>query len=392
MAVLGKVTMKYCTLIALSVVLTSACQQGRTETGSNAPPVEKAPETTPDEKPQAVVDDAETSKAPYPREFTPPNKLSMYNAPESWPEQFDRNPVNLAPKDGASKVLVIGSGLPTPNAFRTGPSLAVIVNGYPYFVDAGEAVWRGIGQAVVMHGDWLNEVFALPNLKHLFLTHLHEDHTVGIPTWILSPYKFGSQTDKEIYGPKGVGKMIDHILKAWTIDTTEMQEGSLHAPAAGSRANTHDLTEAGQIFKDDNVTVEAFRTKHGALKYTFAYRFTTPDRVLVFGGDGHYSPGLVEAAKDADILFIESCTLEYLKYATWGGETLEEKEKQIGAYHMFPKDLVRVKNESGVKEIVLIHEQNYAPPDEYKSTGLMEEIKAAGLKGPIHSSIDGDIY
>ncbi len=59
---------------------------------------------------------------------------------------------------------------------------------------------------------------------------------------------------------------------------------------------------------------------------------------------------------------------------------------------MFPKDLVRVKNESGVKEIVLVHEQNYAPPDEYKRTGLMEEIKAAGLKGPIHSSIDGDIY
>ena len=300
--------------------------------------------------------------AEYPREFVKPTKQTPYNAPESWPSTFDRDPVNMAPKDGVSKVLVIGSGLPTPNAFRTGPSMAVIVNGYPYFVDAGEGVWRGMGQAVVFHGDGLAEVFVLDNLKYLFLTHLHEDHTVGIPTWILSPYKFSSRADKEIYGPKGTGAMIDHILKAWTIDTTEMQDGPPHSPPNGSRANTHDLTEEGQIFKDENVTVSAYRTKHGALKYTFAYRFETPDRVLVFGGDGHYSEGLVQAAKDADMLFIESCGLKDIANATWGGDTVEEKKKMIGAYRMFPPDLIRVKNESGVKAIVLIHEQYYAPP------------------------------
>lgn len=334
----------------------------------------------------------ETNEAAYPREFVKSTKPSMYVAPESWPSTFDRDPVNMAPKGAKSKVVVIGSGLPTPNAFRTGPSLAVVVNGYPYFVDAGEGVWRGMGQAVIMNGDWLGEAFALGNLKHLFLTHLHEDHTVGIPTWILSPYKFGCKIDKEIYGPQGTGAMIDHILKAWTIDITEMQKGSIGQGPEGSRANTHDLTEAGQILKDDNVTVFAYRTEHGALKYTFAYRFETPDRVLVFGGDGHYSPGLVEASKNADILFIESCGLEDIANATWGGKTVDEKKKAIGAYHMFPPDLVKVKNESGVKAIVLIHEQYYAAPPKYKRTGLMEEIKRAGLEGPIYSSIDGDVY
>ena len=80
---------------------------------------------------------------PYPREFVQPTKTTQYNSPESWPIQFDRDPVNLAPADSNTEVLIIGSGLPTPNAFRTGPSLAVIANGYPYFVDAGEGVWRG---------------------------------------------------------------------------------------------------------------------------------------------------------------------------------------------------------------------------------------------------------
>ena len=70
------------------------------------------------------------------------------------------------------------------------------------------------------------------------------------------------------------------------------------------------------------MTVSAYRTKHGALKYTFAYRFETPDRILVFGGDGHYSPCLVEAAKDADILFIESFGLEDIANTPWGGDTV----------------------------------------------------------------------
>lgn len=340
----------------------------------------------------AAMWQAKRASAPYPREFVRPSKLNQYNSPESWPSSFDRDPINLSPRNGRSRVLVIGSGLPTPNAFRTGPSLAVIVDGYPYFVDAGEDVWRGMGQAVVMHGDWLADVFDLNNLKYLFLTHLHEDHTVGIPTWILSPYKFGSRADKVVFGPKGTAAMLDHILAAWSIDVRDMQEGSTASPPDGSRVKTTDLTEEGEIHRDERVTVSAYRTKHGALKDTFAYRFVTSDRVLAFGGDGHYSPGLVEGARNADVLFIECFGLANIQYATWGGNTVEEKKKTIGAYHMFPEDLVRVKKESGVKSIVLIHEQNYAPPGNYKRTGLIDELRAAGLDGPVHSSIDGDIY
>jgi ribonuclease BN (tRNA processing enzyme) len=161
----------------------------------------------------------------------------------------------------------------------------------------------------------------------------------------------------------------------------------------GWRGNAHEITEEGEVFKDDNVTVQAFRTEHGDLKYTWAYRFTTPDRVVAFGGDGHYSPGLVKAAKDADILFIEGCTKDNLKYAPWGGKTLAEKEKTIFSYHMSPQDMVRVKNESGVKAIVMIHEQVFGPPGrDFDREGLLKEMKRAGAGPNIYSSIDGDIY
>ena len=90
-------------------------------------------------------------------------------------------------------------------------------------------------------------------------------------------------------------------------------------------------------------------------------------------------------------MFAEAVTEEGVCYALWGGNTIEQRRKTIFSYHIPPKDLVRLKEESGVKSIVLIHEQYYSKPGEYRREALLEEIKRAGMKGPIYSSIDGDI-
>jgi ribonuclease Z len=162
--------------------------------------------------------------------------------------------------------------------------------------------------------------------------------------------------------------------------------------AVGAKATTTDIQDEGVVFQDENVKVEAYRTKHGAFKDSFAYRFVTPDRIFAFGGDGIYSQGLVEAARGADILFMEAVTEDGIPFAPWGGNTVEQKKKTIFSYHIPPRDLIRVKEESAVKSIVLIHEQYYSRPGDYRREALLEEIKRAGMKGPIYSSIDGDIY
>ncbi|MEY4565997.1 MAG: hypothetical protein RLY14_967, partial [Planctomycetota bacterium] len=91
-------------------------------------------------------------------------------------------------------------------------------------------------------------------------------------------------------------------------------------------------------------------------------------------------------------LFMEAVTEDGIPFAPWGGNTVEQKKKTIFSYHIPPRDLVRLKEESGVKSIVLIHEQYYSRPEEYRREALLEEIIRAGMKGPIYSSIDGDIY
>jgi len=285
----------------------------------------------------------------------PDNWKTPFTTPGNWPIFENRGPIDRSPSDKTSKVLVMGSGDPTPNPYRFGPAHAVIVNGYPYFVDCGEGWWRALGKSALSQAAIdLPSIFKLGNLKYMFLTHLHEDHTVGLPSFVSNPFKFGVGGDKKVYGPKGIDEMMGHINAAYRIDRNEMFQGSISqhgdgATALGIPIRPSTGLEGARIFEDDNVTVVAYPTSHGALEHTYAYRFTTkPDnRVLVFGGDGHYSKGLVAAARDADLLFIEGITRDKVGFATWGGDTEEEKVKTISAYHMFPSDMKRVQDESG---------------------------------------------
>jgi ribonuclease Z len=329
----------------------------------------------------------------------PKNWKTPYTSPNYWPKLYNRGPIDRSPADKPSKVLVLGSGSPMPNPYRFGPAMAVIVNGYPYFIDCGDGWWRAMGKSVLSQGAIdLVSVFALKNLKYMFLTHLHEDHTVGLPSFISNPFKFGLGADKKIYGPDGIGEMVANINASWQIDRNEMFQGSTMQKADGATAIgipvwPHTDPKGKMIFEDDNVTVEAFPTKHGFLENTYAYRFTSkPDgRILVFGGDGHFSEGLVNAAKNADVLFVESITRKNIKFASWGGDTEAEKVKTIGAYHMFPKDLKKVQDKSGVKQIVMVHVQNFEDPEHFERLGVRDEMRDAGVKNILQAE-DGDLY
>jgi ribonuclease Z len=332
----------------------------------------------------------------------PKNSKTVYTFPGNWPTYENRAPIDRSPQDKPSKVLVMGSGDPNPNPYRYGPALAVIVNDYPYFIDAGEGWWRAVGKSVTSQGALdLAAIMTPPNLKYMFLTHLHEDHTVGLPSFISNPYKFAGTAgaaDKKVYGPEGVDEMIANINSGWRLDRNEMFQGSIMAKADGSTAVgipvwPHVDVKGRKIFEDDNVMIEAFPTKHGFLEHTVAYRFTTkPDgRTLVFGGDGHYSEGLVEAARDADVLFVEGITRKNIKYASWGGDTVEEKVKTIGAYHMFPSDMKKLQDDSGVKEIVMVHVQNYNSPENFDRLGVLKEMQDEGVTNILQAQ-DGDLY
>ncbi len=326
--------------------------------------------------------------------FVKPGIESVFTMPENWPRNNDAAPTNRAPKEAKSFAIVLGSGTPGPNPYRMGPSFVVISNGYPYFIDCGEGAWRSLASTSLAHGDWLTKSLALDNFKYLFLTHLHCDHTVGIPSWILNAYKWGSKASKEIYGPKGTAAMMKNIMAAWQIDMEDMWYGPLKTSNDGVTVVTHEVDNDGLIYQDKNVKVYGYRKYHGYLKDNFAYRVECADgRVFAFAGDGWSCPGLIKAARNADVVFVEVFSMDNMGYASRGAKIdLAKVEYNTHAYHMWPEELALMQKESGVKSLVLIHEQNYAPAGQYSRLGMWEECKRAGVKEPVFSSVDGDIY
>jgi ribonuclease Z len=99
--------------------------------------------------------------------------------------------------------------------------------------------------------------------------------------------------------------MASHLLKAYQQDIRYRVYGRESANDKGWRVNAHEVKE-GTIYKDENVTVDAFKVRHGTWPNAFGYRFTTPDRIIVLSGDAALDTNLEKYSQGADILIHEA--------------------------------------------------------------------------------------
>ena len=207
-----------------------------------------------------------------------------------------------------TQVVLLGTGNPQPDPDRSGPATAIVVNGSAYLVDFGPGVVRRAKAAVIEKG-----ITALEptNLRVAFATHLHSDHTVGYPDLIFSTWTIGRRVPLEVYGPKGIKAMTEHVIEAWRadIETRTNADGNQRDFPEGYKVNAHEIS-AGVVYKDANVTVTAFPTKHAMESY--GYRFDTPDRSIVISGDTNPTQATIDACRGCDVLIHEANTLAWL--------------------------------------------------------------------------------
>ena len=83
-----------------------------------------------------------------------------------------------------TQLVILGTGTPIINPDRSGPAVAVVVNGSAYLVDFGPGVVR---RAAAAARDKKIAALTPRNLKVVFATHLHSDHTAGLSDLYLTP-------------------------------------------------------------------------------------------------------------------------------------------------------------------------------------------------------------
>lgn len=279
-----------------------------------------------------------------------------------------------------TQVVVLGTGTPIINPDRSGSSVAVVVNGSAYLVDFGPGVVRRAAAAARDK----NITALLPkNLKIVFATHLHSDHTAGLSDLYLTPAVEGRPGALELYGPPGIADMARHIQAAYVKDVDIRVHGLEHGNANAYHINAHEI-HPGIVYKDANVTVRAFAVAHGTWDFSYGYRFDTADRSIVISGDTAPTQAIARACNGCDLLLHEVYSIAWFQQRTpaW--------QKYHSTFHTSTTALAGIANAARAKQLVLYH-QLFRPEDDVDEV-LIDELRKAGFTGPVASAHDLDVF
>jgi ribonuclease BN (tRNA processing enzyme) len=273
-------------------------------------------------------------------------------------------------------VVLLGTGTPNADPERSGPAVAVVVNGAVYLVDAGPGVVRRAAAAAARGIPAL----ASPNLDRVFLTHLHSDHTVGLADLILTPWVLERERPLEVFGPTGTDQMVAHLLMAYDADIRRRIDGLQPQNATGWRAVPR-VVAPGVVYRDSNVTVTAVPVPHEDWPEAFAYRFETADRVIVISGDTRPTDAIVAACGGCDVL-----VHEVYSDAGFAGRPPEWQRYHAHA-HTSAGALADLASRARPRLLVLYHQLLWGTaPDE-----LVAEVRR-GYDGAVVSGKDLDVF
>jgi ribonuclease BN (tRNA processing enzyme) len=276
-----------------------------------------------------------------------------------------------------TEVVMLGTGAPYADPDRFGPATAIVVHGTPYLVDCGPGVIRRVAQA------HKNGVAGLTpqRIGVVFITHLHSDHTVGLPDVMLTPAVTGRPGGLEIYGPAGMNDMTASILQAWKKDIDIRLHGLEHGNPRAYVMHPHEI-KAGVVYKDENVTVTAFLVKHGTWDESWGYRFDTPEKSIVISGDTAPTDAIAKNCHGCDVLIHEVYSTAGLKREPEGDREYHRR------FHTSTVELAKIAEAAKPKLLVLDHVLFW------KSTpqDVLDEMKAAGYTGKAVLANDLDVF
>lgn len=180
----------------------------------------------------------------------------------------------------------------------------------------------------------LRENVSIRDIDMMLLTHLHQDHRMGLPAmlfYLLNAYQDASSLS--VYGVEGVERIVTMALEYAGKDQD-------YPEALAPEVNT---LRAGDTLKSGKLFIETASSHHAVPG--LMYRFTDSEgHILVYTGDTAPSAEAIEFARGADILIHEH---------SWGAVRPAENPNLAG--HSGAVDAAICAREAGVKQLYLVH-------------------------------------
>jgi len=245
------------------------------------------------------------------------------------------------------KVTLLGTGNPRPVMSRFGPSILVEAGDEKLLFDCGRGATQRLYQLKIPFND----------VSMLFLTHLHSDHTVGIPDLWLTGWAMGRNTSLRVWGPAGTKDLMSHLEQAYAFDVHIRRDVDEKLPGEGAVVVAKDIDE-GVVYEHAGLKVTAFFVDHGVVKPAFGYRIDFAGHSVTLSGDTRPSENLIRFAQGTDVLIHEVVDPE--AYKEISNQLTQEQRKKVIEHHTTPEQAGIVFTRVKPKLAVYSH---IVPPD-----------------------------
>jgi len=261
-------------------------------------------------------------------------------------------------------IILLGVGTPRPSVEVHGPATAILVGPRTFVFDAGAGIMHQMAAA----GLGVRGPYAL------FLTHLHSDHTVGLPDVIYTSWVMERQKPFKVFGPPGTQRMVSKLSEAYSEDIAIRTNGLEHNVAGGWKVNARDV-KPGVVYDSGGVKVTAIKVPHGGWAWAYGYRVDTPTRSIVISGDTGPSDALFRAAAGVDVLIHET----YPEPGTTANPTAmgHTNAEYFRAFHTSTTELGALSAKALPKLLLLTHVVRFGATDDE----LLAGVRAGGFTG-----------
>lgn len=273
-----------------------------------------------------------------------------------------RGQVPTVPQTGTHLVLLGTQGGPNFNAERGEQANAVVVDGRTYLVDCGYGALGALIRAGLNYR----------NVGHIFLTHLHDDHTSDVAALLSHQWTGGRVDSTHIIGPYGTTRLVAGALafaEANTAIRLADEDRSVRPEEIFLGRDIEATRTPTEVFADDLVTVSSVENTHfpesakAAFPYrAVSYRLDSRDRSITISGDTAYSENLVRLAEGSDVFVCETIeiatTRANFERRVAAGAYADNPEgiwEHIVGTHASTEDAGRMAAEAGVGTLVLSH-------------------------------------
>ena len=264
------------------------------------------------------------------------------------------------------ELTLLGTGCPSVDYKRFGPSNLVSTNKARVLIDCGSGVTQRLNQLKISSAD----------IDALLLTHLHSDHVVDLYQLIISSWHSYRVKPWIIYGPKGTNNFVKKIMNAWKDERAQRIDYEARSSIKAFNIIVKEFKSVGNL-KIKDLKITYFEVDHKPVKFAYGFNFFHDKKKLTISGDTKPCENIMKFGQGSDLLLHEVYIDGEIK------DTNKMRTKKtlhnVREYHTPSTMVGKVAKIANCKKLVLTH----LVPTKFNENNLKKTVKTDFGKNPI---------